>query len=267
MPKEKILILVKTYPVRSQKYDELVCTAGIREDGTWIRLYPIKFRTLAYNEQYKKYDWIEVDVRRRRNDFRPETFVPTGAPTVVSHLGTGSDKRWTMRRRLVLKKVYTDISLLIKEAKTKPIYTSLAVFKPTIIHDFIHEKVDREWSKSQLADLKQINLFEKQGKELKPLKKLPYKFSYVFSDSSNRKCTLMIEDWEVGALYWKMYAKYQDEAQAIKAVKDKYLNDFAKKKDLYFFLGTTKQHQLVGPSPFIIIGTFHPPVEKQLSLL
>jgi hypothetical protein len=33
-----ILIAVKTYPTLSEKYDELVCTAGFKEDGTWIRI-------------------------------------------------------------------------------------------------------------------------------------------------------------------------------------------------------------------------------------
>lgn len=44
MVKTKVLITVKTYPAISKKYDELVCTAGFREDGSWIRIYPIQFR-------------------------------------------------------------------------------------------------------------------------------------------------------------------------------------------------------------------------------
>lgn len=39
----KVLITVKTYPAISTKYDELVCTAGFREDGSWIRIYPVQF--------------------------------------------------------------------------------------------------------------------------------------------------------------------------------------------------------------------------------
>ena len=39
----KVLITVKTYPTLSTKYEELVCTAGFREDGTWIRIYPVQF--------------------------------------------------------------------------------------------------------------------------------------------------------------------------------------------------------------------------------
>jgi hypothetical protein len=44
MPLTKVLITVKTYPAISKKYEELVCTAGFREDGTWIRIYPVQFR-------------------------------------------------------------------------------------------------------------------------------------------------------------------------------------------------------------------------------
>jgi hypothetical protein len=53
MPKERILITVKTYPTLSKKYAELVCTAGFREDGTWIRIYPLPFRFLDENQKYR----------------------------------------------------------------------------------------------------------------------------------------------------------------------------------------------------------------------
>jgi hypothetical protein len=46
MERKRVYIVVKTYPTISTKYAELVCTAGILEDGSWIRLYPLRFRTL-----------------------------------------------------------------------------------------------------------------------------------------------------------------------------------------------------------------------------
>ena len=60
MKRLRVLITVKTYPIPSAKYDELVCTAGVREDGSFVRLYPINFRDLDYSKQYRKYQWIEV---------------------------------------------------------------------------------------------------------------------------------------------------------------------------------------------------------------
>lgn len=65
----------------------------------------------------------------------------------------------------------------------------------------------------------------------------------------------MIEDWELGALYWK-YAERGSEV-ACQKVRQKYFDDFAKTKDLHFFLGTTKRWHKRGRNPFVIIGTFH----------
>lgn len=62
MAKEKVLIAVKTYPTLSKKYTELVCTAGFKEDGTWIRIYPSPFRLLNDSQKYKKYQWIELEL-------------------------------------------------------------------------------------------------------------------------------------------------------------------------------------------------------------
>lgn len=73
MTKERILITVKTYPTLSRKYGETVCTAGVREDGSWVRVYPVPFRRLDEAEQYRKFDWLECDLVRSRKDPRPES--------------------------------------------------------------------------------------------------------------------------------------------------------------------------------------------------
>ncbi len=49
--KIKVLITVKTYPIPSARYDELVCTAGVTETGDFIRLYPVNFRDLPFSQQ------------------------------------------------------------------------------------------------------------------------------------------------------------------------------------------------------------------------
>src|ERR1035437_335735 len=68
--------------------------------------------------------------------------------------------------------------------------------------------------------------------------KLPYKFSYRFKDDAGVESKLMIEDWEVGQLYWSCEKHYGND-QAVKKVRQKYMDDFVKTKDLYLFLGTT----------------------------
>ena len=91
MAKTKVLITVKTYPTISSKYEELVCTAGFTENGTWIRIYPIQFRKKSYDQQYKKYDWIELDLVKNESDFRPESYRPYSYDSeikILNHLDT-----------------------------------------------------------------------------------------------------------------------------------------------------------------------------------
>jgi hypothetical protein len=264
----KVLIAVKTYPTISSKYDELVCTAGFREDGSWIRVYPVPFRKLDYASQYKKYDWIELDLVKNTSDFRPESFRPKSLDTEIKVIGhIPPSEYWSERKEIVLKNVYTNFKILKTEARDRNIKTSLAVFKPKTIKDFVWKEVSREWSKEKLAYLKQGNLFEKKGNEFEVVRKIPYKFSYKMTDEEGTESTMMIEDWELGALYWKMIEKYEgNEAKACEDVAKKYFHDFAKTKDLYFFLGTTKVNHFRAPNPFIIIGAFYPKPEIQTKL-
>lgn len=261
----RVLITVKTYPTISAKYDELVCTAGFREDGTWVRIYPVPFRKRAYTEQYKKYDWIELDLVKNKSDFRPESFRPATLDTeinVVGHIDTA--RNWEERKKICLGKIYYNLSELIAEAKDKNIGTSLAVFKPNEILDFYAEPVDRDWSAKQKAILAQQNLFENK---FEVVKKLPYKFKFRFKDNQGQVSNMMIEDWEAGQLFWRQLAKYEgNEQKAIEDVRKKYFDDFARTKDLHFYLGTTQRHHNTAPNPFIIIGTFYPKIENQMKL-
>ena len=268
MPKAKILITVKTYPTISTKYDELVCTAGLQEDGSWVRIYPIPFRKKPYVEQYKKYDWIELDTVKNKSDFRPESYRPFSENTQIKVIGhVGTKYNWRERKMIVLKKVCTNLKTLIAEAKNKNIGTSLATFKPAKILDFIYKPTSREWSKEKLNKLRQLSLFEKRNNNFQVVRKLPYKFSFVFEDDEGKNPNLMIEDWETGQLYWNCLDKYGNEKEGCEGVKKKYLDDFAKTKDLYFFLGTTKRNHFRALNPFIIIGTFHPKPDIQRELI
>jgi hypothetical protein len=99
--KERILITVKTYPTLSRKYGETVCTAGVREDGSWIRLYPVPFRRLQETEQYSKYDWIECRVVDNKSDPRPESFRPYDPAELVPVGHMDTKREWRDRRRLL----------------------------------------------------------------------------------------------------------------------------------------------------------------------
>jgi hypothetical protein len=82
-PAERIrfLVTIKTYPTPSIKHTEIVCTGGVTSEGRWIRLYPVPFRYWDRQQQYRLYDWIEVNVRKRpfAKDKRKESYEPAEA--------------------------------------------------------------------------------------------------------------------------------------------------------------------------------------------
>jgi len=277
MAKTKVFITVKTYPNISSKYDELVCTAGFREDGSMIRIFPIPFRKLDYDKQYAKYQWVELDLEKYTSDFRPESYTLTDRLfqniTPLDKIGT--ENNWQVRKDIVLKNGYYDnLTTLISEAKDPQICTSLAVFKPTKILDFVIESTSNEYDEKKIEKIlnqrAQLSLFETYKDNCKDLfeivKKLPYKFSYKFEDAKGREATLMIEDWEIGQLYWNCLDLYGKNEVALQKVTEKYKDDFIKNKDLYFFMGTTQRWHNVSPDPFLIIGVFYPKLDNQLKL-
>ena len=273
MAKKRICIIAKTYPCPSVKYDELVCTAGVTETGKWIRLYPIPFRKLDFDQQYSKFNWVEADIERNTKDFRPESYRLTASQAIkiVGHIDTDANGTWATRRDLLLKNVYDDLGKLIADAKDPQKKTSLAVFKPTKMVDFIaKECASREWKKSTLDSIKaralQVDLFAGAQNPFDVVKKIPFKFSYTFEDSNGKQSTLEIIDWEIGQLFRKCINN--GEQQAIGKVRQKYWNDFALTKDIYLILGTTlAYHAKNAPNPFLIIGVFPPKFELQQRFL
>jgi hypothetical protein len=271
---EEILIAVKTYPVPSVKYDELVCTAGLKKDGSWVRIYPVPFRKLAYERQYKKFQWIAFDIKRNHSDPRPETYKLQDHNNIrlINEIPPDKDGVWKERRKYLLQNVYYNREKLIADAYSPTKGTSLAVFKPKKITCFKIENDCREWDKNKIESIKaraqRIDLFLGMEKVFEVVNKLPYKFSYEFIDENNNKSKLQIIDWEIGALYWRCLIKHKgDEKTACEDVKKKYWNDFACTKDLFLILGTTREYHIRrAKNPFLIIGVFAPKYQLQTRL-
>jgi hypothetical protein len=274
MGRKRIYIAVKTYPTLSEKYDELVCTAGIDEDGAWVRLYPLPFRKLDNEQKYKKYQWIEADIERNASDFRSESHKVLNIDTIKIIDPENQKVNWEERKRILFKseKIYTNLAELIKLAKEPP-YRSLAIFKPTKILDFFVEPTEKDWPKDKLeriqAKAKQLSLFQTPDEvieEFKVVKKLPYVFKYKFEDDQGKISNLMVEDWEAGTLYLNCLRNADgDEVKALEKVREKYWDDFIS-KDLYLFLGTRKNDHHLAVNPFSIVGVFYPPVDMQEKL-
>lgn len=64
----------------------------------------------------------------------------------------------------------------------------------------------------------------------------------------------MIEDWEVGALFWRLVDNGASHKEASEKVRHKFLNDLCgPDKDTHFYMGTILAH----PKTWVVIGVFY----------
>lgn len=71
---------------------------------------------------------------------------------------------------------------------------------------------------------------------------------------------MMIEDWEVGALFWKLIDSGESEENAAKKVKNKFFNELCgEDKDTHFLVGTVFAH----PKSWIVLGLFYPKKKEE----
>ena len=251
--KTKVLITVLTYPHPSQEYQELVCTAGVTQDREWVRLYPIDYRYRPSHQQFKKYQWIEVELAERGegNDQRKESRKPS--LETIRLLGERLDTKnnWQARRQIIDSlPVHTvdELEHLYDEDKT-----SLGIVRPTRVLDLKIEESEPNWKPEWWSVLNQLRLFDAQPKRLA---KIPFKFSYVFEcEDSSGPHTRMIADWELGVLYLKEIDRLGNEERAAESVKRKFLDELcAPDKDTRFFMGTVFPY-----NSWIVLGVFWPP--------
>ena len=247
--------LVKAYPTPSERYGEAVCVAGVRLDSggpRWTRLYPVLFRDLPDDQQFSKYDVLELDVLPH-SDYRPESSRPL-LDTIrrVGHMDTTD--AWRERRKVVEPILIESMCDLARRQDLDQ--TSLGAFRPRQVTGIEPSPESGEWTDEQLASLSRMSLF---AQERKQLRKVPWRFRYQYN--CGPPCTghsQRIIDWEIYATYFNA-RRNRRENEAIGAVCDRWLTTLCgPDKDTIFFVGNQRE----GPRGFLVLGVFWPPKER-----
>ena len=97
---KRVLITVRTYPTPAQKGVEVSCTAGITDQNEWIRLFPIPYRYMDYDQRFRKYEWIDLRVRKA-SDFRRESYNPDVDSIKRSEWISSGKNKWAERKEIV----------------------------------------------------------------------------------------------------------------------------------------------------------------------
>ena len=87
----------------SRGYQELVCTAGITRSGEWVRLYPINYRYRPSDQQFHKYQWIEIELESKGagNDKRKESRRPNLETIKILGNPLSTKNNWLERRQVI----------------------------------------------------------------------------------------------------------------------------------------------------------------------
>lgn len=253
----KVLIWGKTYPELSSKYYETVCTGGTREDGRFIRLYPIPFRYLSDTKLFTKYQWVYARIKKSKEDPRPESY-KVDPQSIIQNEYIPTDRNgWERRSQLVFRDgshVFSSVEELIQENKKSKL--SLGFVKPKeILEVNIDKRPDSEYDdflrklKANEERTRQSNLFGTLSvKELKSLQYISHRFKVHFL-CNNPGCKghkMSILDWEVYELLRRQGL------EMAKAKIESVLN--MKEYDVGFFLGNFRLY----PNTFAIGGLWYP---------
>jgi hypothetical protein len=249
--KKKVLITVRTYPTPARQGVEVSCTAGITDDGKWIRLFPIPYRFLETDKRFTKYQSIEASVSKSESDVRPESYKIDISSIKILTEPIPSTNKWEARKSVIFPLKSRSLCFLQNERNLHKEPT-LGFFKPKAISAFRIKPTDSKWSEEELARLKQYSLFD--NAPLTQLQKLPYEFYYEFTcdEPGCRGHFLSCTDWEMGASFWSWKDKYGN--NWVEKFRQKYETELILGCDLHFFVGTLRTH----PDAWIIIGLFYP---------
>ena len=133
--KREILLVVKTYPAKSKKHGDIVCTAGILEDtNEWIRIYPIDWQ-MFQKKELSKYVRIRAEIVKDKSDYqnRKESYKIRQSTIEIiddSLVHTEIKGVWNERRRIMENCVEESVESLHEQFTTDK--TSLGMIKPNV---------------------------------------------------------------------------------------------------------------------------------------
>lgn len=256
---QRVLITVKAAPNPSAHHGETVCVAGIRLDdyGTkdWVRLYPINFRDLDGEHQFRKYSLVTVACRPAEQDQRRESWKPNIATMKVGEvLASG-----TRKRRDIVEPLATDTMCgLYNAARADNKARSLGLARPAIVTDFEVEP-HPGWTSDEQAKIdayvSQPELFNDKRKT--PLEAPKYRGFYRWKCRENgcKGHRSMNLDWEFVAHQRTLAREGHSPAETIGLLKRRWLEEMcAVDRFTAFYLG----NQAKRAHTFSVLGVYWP---------
>ncbi len=252
--RKRILITVKANPEQSKKHGHVCCTAGITEQGEWIRIYPIRWRTLL---GIRRYSWIEAEVEPASEKLgRKESHkIRESSIRVVDDSLTRTPIDWDARNAIILPMLNKSLEELQDRFDQERV--SLGLVKPRVVRAFYKtEDLDEMFRKAVEARAVQATVEGDARPILKPYDHI-FRYRWQCRDLLCREHDMTCEDWELFASFNNWKDKYGD--LLWQKLYEKYYTELYEGRDLHFYVGTHSQYPV-----WMIIGLYYPPKQANL---
>ncbi len=264
MPSEhaRVLITVKAAPEPSKTYVDTVCVAGVRlnDDDTveWVRIYPVAFRHLSSEQQFTKFEVIELDLRRSTKDARHESHRPNWE--TLKREGRGKAHPIAARGPILERLIGPTMCDLRAGVEADLNAQSLGLVE---VRDLKPLKFEEHgpWTAAQVAGMtaamSQLDFFgetEKLPELIPPRFKVYYSYRCMTEDCSGHNPRIL--DWELSALQYRNRFRSDDELKAI--IRQKFHTEMWNEKvRTYFFVGNFAD--MTKRRSFSVLGVYRPP--------
>lgn len=260
-----VLPLVKAYPALSRKYGEVACVAGIDiGSGKLVRIYPIPFRLLDEKLQFKKYQPIEVELHKRSEDKRPESWKVN--LDTLQYAGEPIDSKDDWNRRRLFVEPLIGGSMCDLQSRSDPSRPSLAIIRPREVTDLTIDDLEVDNERKEFAESLAASptLFEDmtdKALQRRALEQIPYRFKYEYY-CEHPNCgghSQSIIDWEINALFRNI----RDQENWRELIRAKWLDQLCgTTRDTAFIVGNHNRYW----NTFMVLGVWWPPMKDQLEL-
>lgn len=245
--RERVLVLVKALPHVGKRYGETVCCAGVTTTGEWRRQFPVRFRTLK--EKFTRWQWIEYDWRRPKDDFRPES------RRVQEETIQLCDEMPKRERASFLDRVIVPSTEAAAERKQ-----TLALVRPVAARFSYKKKAEKQLDTERRAYAEVGRQGSFLDKELIALEPCPYAFCFQYTTEDGKLHKSVCDDWETAAMYYNLEQRY-GEASAIRTMHKTFNEDYPT-KGMALALGTHSRF----PSTWLLVGVIRVDSVSQPSL-
>ena len=218
----------------------------------WIRLYPINFRDLDSNDQFRKYQMITLDAVPARQDQRRESWRPI-LPSVVPGEFL---KPWKPRRVWLDDYVEDSMCKLNAHARERADAKSLALVRPREVSRLMFEP-HPGWTQEEQRKIDryvaQPDLFNPRRKQPLQPPRFKARYRYRCHDAACRGHEQGLLDWEFVMLQRQLAGSSDSYMRA--ELEAKYLGMMCEqRRDVAFFVGNQAKRAHV----FSVLGVYYP---------